>query len=319
MKVLITGATGLLGNALIQEFASHFDVYALHRSTSTLPAVTGVKWVLGDLQEISSMHDFLAEYDFVIHAAALVSFTEIRPQDVIDFNVESTKAIVNACLDLHKKLLFVSSVAALGSEPEKLTTEKDDFDTSRLQTNYAWSKHLSEMEVWRGISEGLQAIIVNPSIILGIPSSWEKSSGSFWTRIDKGLNRYPIGATGFVDARDVALACRLFIQNNCYGERFIVNSTNWKYKEFFHAIKQSLGKDSRLVPLKRWQSSILWRLALLFSVFNGRILFPKAMHQTVCSTVKYSSDKLLNTIDMKYRTIEDTIQWVSNAYQKQSE
>lgn len=171
MKILLTGATGLLGSSLAKRFASIAEIHGLKRESSNIALVTSlpIKWHTGDLNDVQSLEDALEGIDMVIHAAALVSYNPKDEKALMKTNVEGTTNIVNAMLTKDvKKLIHISSIAALGRSPDINTiNENHKWIDSDLNTPYAISKYLSELEVWRGVQEGLEALVVHPSIILG--------------------------------------------------------------------------------------------------------------------------------------------------------
>ena len=206
---LVTGGTGLVGSHLIKALL-HEDkkVKALYRKT--IPQFEGsskVIWVQGDVLDVFDLDKAMEEVEHVYHCAAVVSFHESSKHEMFKINVDGTANVVNACIDNSvKKLCYVSSVAALGKVPEgHEIDETSEWNNDKSNSNYSKSKHFAEMEVWRGIGEGLNAVIVNPSIILGA-GDWSKgSSGIFKTAYDE-FPWYTEGVTGFVDVEDVVRA-----------------------------------------------------------------------------------------------------------------
>ncbi len=189
--IVVTGGTGLVGSHLLYELTSRgFQVKALKRESSNInqtlrifeyysenaPALFAkIEWVNGDILDRISLDENINEGDEVYHTAAFVSFVPSLKRKVFNNNIIGTENIVNVCLSKKaRKLIHVSSVAALGSSIDKLPVTEDlIWSPSKKHSNYSISKFHSEMEVWRGIEEGLNAVILNPSIILvleiGIP------------------------------------------------------------------------------------------------------------------------------------------------------
>ena len=239
--ILVTGGTGLVGSHLLLQLVQDNDkIRAIRRSTSSLHHVRYVfslynrdaeklfekiEWVEADMEDKESLHNAFAGISFVYHCAAAVSFDPGKKYDMIRNNVEGTANLVNACLENEiEKLCYVSSTSSLGSAPEgDLITEDMIWDASRYRTSYSISIFKSEMEVWRGITEGLKAVIVNPSIIIA-PGNWERSSSRLFSLVWKGLKYYSEGVTGYVDIRDVITAMIRLMETNVSGERFTVSS-----------------------------------------------------------------------------------------------
>ena len=129
-----------------------------------------INWVEGDILDVISLKEIIQDCEKVIHCAAIVSFNRSDYNLMMKNNIEGTANIVNTCLEANvKKLAYVSSIATLGSKFSTIEkTEESYFESGKGNTQYALSKYLAEQEVWRGIQEGLPAVIVNPSVILGL-------------------------------------------------------------------------------------------------------------------------------------------------------
>ncbi|MCU0370166.1 MAG: NAD-dependent epimerase/dehydratase family protein, partial [Bacteroidales bacterium] len=234
--IFITGATGLVGSHLTFELVrSGQPVRALKRPSSDMGMLekvfrlysdnpenllSTIEWVEGDILDIFSLEEAMEGADTAYHCAALVSFLPKDRKKLIKINTEGTANVVNAALEKKlRKLCHVSSIAALG-RPENLTDVIDEdlvWKTSRNNSVYAVSKYGAEREVWRGTAEGLDAVIVNPSIILGVAGNSQGSSRLFNT-VWQGLKVYPPGKNGFVDVRDVARAMILLMNGDFRNE-----------------------------------------------------------------------------------------------------
>ena len=202
--ILVTGSTGLVGTHLLLELAKKHDkIRATHRASSNLRAVYDtfalyvddpgtyydkIEWIEADVADFDTLIQALDGVDYVYHTAAFVSFDPRERQTMIRINVGGTANLVNACLERKvKKLCNVSSTAALGNAPSgEQITEDMIWSYSKNRSSYSVSKYHSEMEIWRGMAEGLQAVIVNPSIIIG-PGDWQRSSSYLFSAVWKGM------------------------------------------------------------------------------------------------------------------------------------
>ncbi len=222
MQILITGATGLVGSATARRFlADGHSVSVLHRPDSDRSLLQDVEdriqWIEGDILDVLSLEKALENVEYVVHAAAVVSFVPRDEAAMVKVNVEGTANVVNACLKRGiRKLCHVSSVAALG-RPHPRTIEQDKpvvidetqrWEDSPNNSAYAKTKYLAELEVWRGISEGLPAVIVNPSLILG-EGDWQKSSTQLFKYVYDGKPFYTEGTVNYVDVQGY---CRRYWQ-----------------------------------------------------------------------------------------------------------
>ena len=320
--ILVTGATGLVGSHLLYQLCqTETKVRALKRDRSNLDAVRKtfsyytkdvdslfqkIEWVDADLLDLSALELAFKEITQVYHCAAWISFNPKHRYKMRQNNVRGTENVVNLCLahDV-EKLVYVSSVAALGpAENQELKTEENLWVDSPKNSHYAISKYQSELEVWRGIEEGLSAIIVNPSIILG-PGNWRKGSSRIFYQIWKGLSFYTPGANGFVDVRDVVDALVQLMHNKTTSERYVLNGENTSYQQIFDYIAEAMGKKSPSIKISPWLSGIAWRLAKIVSVLTGKApLLTKETAESGNKTTRFSNAKIKSLLNFKFRPVK---------------
>jgi len=324
--IFITGATGLVGSHLTLELIrSGQTVRALKRPGSSLEMVkkvfslyldqpevmfSNIEWVDGDILDIYSLEDAMKGVDEVYHCAALVSFLPQDRKRLIKINTEGTANVVNAALEKKvRKLCYVSSIAALG-RPENQTDLIDEnlvWKTSRHNSVYAISKYGAEREVWRGTAEGLDAVIVNPSIVLGVAGPGMGSSRIF-NVVQEGLKFYPPGKNGFVDVRDVVRAMVLLMNNQIYNERFILSVENLQYKRLFELMAAALGKPAPRIKVNTIMSGLAWQLEKLRSKVTGeKPLITRETAHTAVQQYEYSNEKIKKALDFEFTPIEETI------------
>lgn len=285
--ILVTGGTGLVGSHLLLELTGkHNRVRALRRPESLPGRVRDVfsyytdeagerfsriDWVEGDIRDYDSLLPALEGIDNVYHAAADVLFRSGSSSAMIHNNVEGTANVVNACMEKGvRKLCYVSSTAALGTAPlGKQVTEDMHWTYNRSRSGYSVSKFRSEMEVWRGIAEGLKAVIVNPSVIIG-PGDWTRSSSYLFQAVWRGLRFYTEGVTGYVDIRDVIKSMISLMESDKHSERYTVSSENLSYRDVLGKIAAALGKKGPRIHATRMLSSLAWRADWLICTFTGR-------------------------------------------------
>lgn len=331
MKNLVTGANGLVGSHTVFDLLLRGQqVIALTRSLKNREAINNlfqwyypnksdlinhVKWVEGDILDLSCMHEYISAVDHVYHCAGYVSFDRNDTKLLHEINVNGTANIVNTCLHFNKSLCFVSSIATTESDPEhEFITEVNTWKGKKGKSVYATSKYLAELEVWRGITEGLSAAIVNPSVILG-PGDYSRSSGKLFERIYAGMRYYTPGITGYVDVRDVARIMVQLVENKVWGERFILNAENIGYQQLFKSISENLNVKvpNRLATYR--QAMLAVKLEKFRSMITG------AKPRITRSTVKagfskqcYSSEKIIDQLDIKFIPVVETVELVSKHF-----
>jgi len=275
--ILVTGGTGLVGSYLLHELTSRgFKVRALLRpgkkpyetrklfscfDDESRHLIDQVEWVEGDVLDPFSLQQAMQGVDYVYHCAALVSFNPRDLKQMLAVNIEGTANVVNACLGNGiKKLCYVSSISALGhAEKGEMIDENAKWKTSRINSGYSVSKYGSEREVWRGIEEGLNAVIVNPSVIIGAgchPGAINK----LFQNIRNYIPFYSAGVNGYVDVRDVARAMILLMDSEISAERFVLNSENIALRDFLTLAADILGVKHPRISLNR---SLMMALASL--------------------------------------------------------
>jgi nucleoside-diphosphate-sugar epimerase len=320
-KVLLTGATGFLGSYMLRLLLKKgYQVRAIRRKESPMALLqdisTEVEWVEGDVTDIDFLEEAVQGIDFVYHAAAAVSFNSKDKEKMMSVNGNGTENIVNACLDNGvKKLLHVSSIAALGrKENVTIIDENAQWENSPLNSDYAISKFKAECEVWRGIQEGLNAVIVNPTLIMGA-GYWHQGTCKMFKQADKGLMFYPKGGNGFVDVRDVAELAVKLMESEISGDRFIVNAENHLFKDAFTMMAKSLEKKAPFIKAPDWSIELMWRADSLKSTLMGvEPLITKELARGLQTFFQYDNSKLLQKIDHKYRSLQTIIDETAALY-----
>ena len=323
--ILITGITGLLGahlaatlimnNQKVRGFArasSKKDVLQKVFSYYQIEdRLSEIDWKIGELSDIFSIEEALAGIDTCYHSAAMVSFAPQDKNEMMKINVEGTTNMVNAALYMKTaKFCFVSSTAAFGvSHNTDIITEKINWKNSPYNSNYAISKYLSEKEVWRAYEEGLNTVIVNPSIILG-PGNWESGSGNIFKTCSKGLKFYTEGSNGFVDVRDVVNMMISLCEKEKFGEKYIISGHNLKLKELFGSIQEKLGVAQPTIKAGKFATEIAWRWEWLKSLIIGnKPLITKETVRNAHLTRNYDNSKSVKDTGLNYRMMEDTIDY----------
>lgn len=312
--ILVTGATGFLGAELIHQLTSQgIKLRALKRRHSVIPDLIRnndqIEWVIADINNFSDLEDAFEDVDKVYHCAALVSFNPKDKAKLLRVNIEGTSNMVNLCAAFGARLLHVSSVAALGNAKKgALITENDLWEYDAKAHSYAISKYEGEMEVWRGVAEGLDAVIVNPAVIIGAGAGFS-GSGAIFKLVKDGLAYYTRGATGIVDVYDVAKSMIALMNSKETAERFIISAENYHYKQLFEEIAAGYGVKAPAREAKPWMLAIAWRAAKLASLFTRKpaALTPDAAKSSLNESL-YSNEKIKKTIGLKFKPLRQSIQ-----------
>ena len=321
--IFVTGGTGLVGSHIVLELSQRGEKFkALKRDSSCFTICENIfkyygaedlfkkiNWVIGDVNDIPSLTDGMQNCDQVLHCAAVVSFQSSDAELLKKVNVEGTANVVNVALNSGiKKIGFVSSIAALGrNTTEGIIDEECHFKKTKLDSNYALSKYYAEQEVWRASQEGLEVVIVNPSVILG-PGDWNKGSSQIFQKINSGLRFYTQGSTGYVDVVDVANSLVTLLFSDVKNERFIVNGANLKYRDCFDRIAVAFNKPKATIKVTPLLKEIAWRLESLRSYFLGtKALLTRETSSSAMTNSAFSTAKIKEAINFNFTDIDATI------------
>lgn len=327
MKILITGATGLVGSAVARRFLSeNHIVSALYRSGSDRSLLQDVEekihWIEGDILDIGSLETAMKDIDFVVHTAAVVSFVPRDRKMMYKVNIEGTANIVNACLKYKiGKLCHVSSIAALGRPDAKklipgndvVLDETQRWEDSPENSEYAKTKYLAELEIWRGIAEGLNAVIVNPTLILG-EGNWSKSSTQIFRYVYQENPFYTEGIANYVDVRDVAEIIVQLLFSDISAERFLLNAGSISYQNLFNSIADSMQKKRPGIKVGAGLAAVIWRIEAVRTWLLGtKPLITKETAQSGARKIRYNNEKIKNALGFNFQPIEKTVMRVSES------
>lgn len=271
--VFVTGGSGLVGSHLIKTLiGSGINVRAIYRNEIPFgKEEPQLEWVKGDILDVVSLADSMKGASQVYHCAAVVSFDPADKKLLFQTNIEGTANVVNTALNCNvAKLCYVSSVAALGRiRKDKIITEDMKWSESTSNSEYGKSKFYAEMEVWRAIAEGLHAVIVNPSIILGA-SDWQTGSSALFRNAYNEFPWYTEGVTGFVDVEDVVKAMIALMESSVVNQKFILSAENISYRDFFTMIATAFNKKPPHKKVTPLLASLIWRLEAIKAAFTGK-------------------------------------------------
>jgi nucleoside-diphosphate-sugar epimerase len=322
---LVTGGTGFLGAHLLYQLLNDgAEIRAIKRPDSNMDLLNRVfrfykvsledlpgeiEWVNADLNDPFAMAECLHQIRDVYHVAGKVSFLPADREELIQVNVNGTANLVNLSIDQPiRKFCYVSSIAALGrGDLSEVINEEVVWKISNRNSHYAISKYGGEREVWRGIEEGLNAVIVNPGIILG-PGEISSGSARLIQSVEKGLKFYTRGVNGFVDVRDVVSIMIQLMKSEITAQRYVIAAENMDYKALFGIIAEKLKKSPPKWAATRWMGTLAWFGYHLHYLITGKKpLITRETALTASSYYRYSSDKIKDTLNYSFIPISQTI------------
>ncbi len=323
--IFVTGGTGLLGSHLLFQLTnSDVTIKAIFREEEKIETVIKlfkfydpvnfnirlkkINWVKCDILDVLSLDEELKSCQTVYHCAALVSFYRKDFYQLMKINREGTANIVDACLKNNiSKLCYVSSTAAIGNE-DAIVTEDTKWKQSPSTSGYSISKYSAEKEIWRGVEEGLNTVIVNPCLLIGV-GDWNQSSMTIFKTIDNGLKFYTSGANAFVDARDVAEIMEKLMNSNISNERFLCIGENSSFINMLSIVAQKLNKKEPSIKVSKLLLEISWILSGITSKLIGKnpVITKETAISAFSSTI-YDPSKVKKILNFQFISLEDSIE-----------
>jgi len=332
--ILVTGGTGLVGSHLLYRLITDGKtVRAIYRRPHKLETVKKVfsyysdnfktlynkiEWVKADLNDVPALEKAFKNVSYVYHCAAFVSFEPDKYHLLRRINIYGTSNIVNLCISNNvKKLCYVSSVAAIGNpqNSEQTSDEETYWNPEEDHSVYAITKYGAEIEVWRGTQEGLDAVIVNPGVILG-PGHWKSGgSGSLVRLIYKGVPYYTTGVSSYVDIWDVIDVMTQLMNSNIKNERYILASEHLSFNDFQTRVAKALNVEPAKKEANKLMLEIAWRLDWLNHKLRGkRRKLSKQMAKTVRLKRYYDTSKIKQALNFEFTPIDESISKISSFF-----
>jgi dihydroflavonol-4-reductase len=319
--ILVTGANGLVGSFLCKELIGKgYKVRAFVRKDSDCTLLNSIKhnidFAYGDVLDVGSIIDAMADVEQVVHTAAIISFWPKMHAAMHQVNVVGTRNIVDVALEQKvNRFIHISSIAAIGRKSgDKQINETNTWEASAFNSEYANTKHQAELEVCRATEEGLNTIILNPSIILG-PGLKGSSSFRLFEYVEQENKYYTEGQFNYVDVRDLCTVIEFFTSSIMdSGERFIVNSGSTTYQTFFNQVALVLGVTPPKKKATQFIREIAWRLEAVKAFITGKEpLITKSTAKSALNLFEYQSNKLIKRTNISFRSLDETIQWTCAA------
>jgi dihydroflavonol-4-reductase len=313
--ILVTGATGFVGSALVRQLLEAGEtVRILRRETSSLDlladAAPHVEHAVGDVTDIGAVQEAMAGVRTVVHVAAVIAFSRRAIPGMRRVNVQGTATVVNAALaEGVERFVHTSSIAALGRtlHPTGVIDEATVWTPSPANSAYAVSKRDADLEVLRGIAEGLDAVSVCPALVFG-PGRSGEGTVAIAERVAAG--RFPVapaGGTAVVDVEDVATGLRLAAAHGATGERYVLAAENRLWSDLLTTLATAMGRT----PPGRTAPSWLLRLGGAVSeaaaaVTRSEPTLTRTTARNASATYRYDGSKATRDLGLQYTPFEET-------------
>ena len=317
--ILVTGASGFLGSELVKQLvANNESVRIIVRPSSDISHLASIKDKIeimeGDILDVPSLEIAMDGIEKIYHSAAVIGYDDSFYDSMYKCNIEGTANVVNVALTKGiKKLLHVSSIAAIGGKPNDLISEETKWEKNEWTTHYGITKMLAEREVWRAEQEGLEVVMVNPGIILGSSSNENKATMRVFKRIASGkMPFYSNGTNGFIDVRDVAKICIQLMNSPVHSERFILINQNLSFKDYFERIAKRLNVQPPKRALNKTLGNVFLFADWMASTLSRRKRsFTKEIFKVSMEHFEYSNEKIKRQLDYTFIPFDETIDTIA--------
>ena len=319
MKILVTGATGFLGHHLVKRLIREgYKVRIFKKESDSMELLEGLEVEVksGDIRDFNAVKEAVKGCEVVFHLVGLISYWKALNQIQYDINVKGTHNVVKASLENKvKRLIYVSSTAAVGTEENgRLANEETLYNLFPLRINYCDTKFLAEVEIYKGIARGLNAVIVCPGSMYGQGDRRKiKTDMTFDFKFPMNLFYIKEGI-GVVDVRDVVEGLIQAWKKGRKGERYLLVGENLTFYQIRKQIAKVLGKRPPFICLPNWFLSILSYLFLGVSRVTGKK--PKLTPEMVrFNKLKFyfSNEKAKRELGLRFRpfseSIKDAVRW----------
>lgn len=255
MKVLVTGANGLLGNNLVRELLSrnHQVSVLLQKATNPAPGLNQlpIQRFFGDLLDPIALEAAVQGHERVIHAAASTQVYPPRSPSILETNVQGTENIVQACLKADvKRLIHIGTANSFGpGTPSRPGNESSPYQGD-WGLDYIRSKYLAQEKILDAVkNRGLRALVLNPTFMIG-PYDTTPSSGALVLALyQRKIPGYSAGSKCYIAVKDVAVAAANALHQGRDGECYILGNHNLTHRDAFEILGRAMGVQGPILPL----------------------------------------------------------------------
>ena len=276
MKVLVTGSTGFIGSHLCRRLLSAgYEVRAYHRSNSStlLLGEIPVEHAIGDITQPETIKDAMQGVDVVFHTAARLG-RPVVVEELYRVNVLGTRYVLDAAIETNiQRLIFTSTAAALGvpqsipgkNRKESLLDETNTWNFPARWWPYGHSKYRAELEVQSAVAKGLDAVIVNPSLVIGAGDINRIGGETIIHAAKNHLFAAPPGGLNVIHINDLVEGHLKALEHGVRGERYILGHKNMTHQEYLNIVCEAVGVRPPLFVIPNWFLKFLAKPVEIFA------------------------------------------------------
>lgn len=318
--ILVTGATGHIGNVLVRKLAQAGEkvrAFFWRGEDSSPLAGLDVELFAGDVLDKGSLLQAMEGVDTVYHLAGVISIMPGRNPLIWRVNVEGTRNVLEAARQVGvKRLVYTSSIHALRRiPPGRVMDETLDYDPENPYGEYDRSKAAASLEVRKAAQDGLDAVIVCPTGVIG-PYDFRGSEMGEVLRsaVQSRLMFYVDGAYDFVDVRDVADGLIAAKEKGRRGESYILGGHKISVRELIDAVRRVTGRAIAGIKIPWPLAMLAARIApLYYRLVKAKPRFTPYSLEVLQSNADISHLKAARELGFHprpiYETIADTVRW----------
>lgn len=325
--IIVTGATGHIGNVLVRELTSAGNIVrAVIPPSEDITPLKGlnVEIMPGDIRDVNSLNRAFEGAEIVYHLAGVISILPGKGKLLEDVNVKGTQNVVEACLNRGvKRMVYTSSIHAVKEAPHgTVITESQPFDPSSVLGDYAKSKARATLAVTRGVTKGLDAVIVCPTGVIGPYDFRVSEMGHLILNfLSRKLKVCVGGAYDFVDVRDVARGMTLAAEKGVTGESYILSGERVTIRDFLTLLERVTGVQAPHLQVPCWLARAAGVAATPYYLLSkAKPLFTAYSIDVLASNSLVSSAKARREIGYSARSITeslaDTVLWLREEARK---
>ena len=314
MKVLVTGADGMLGTHIVKELLhQNYEVRVFLLPDIPTPTLEGlpIERYTGNILDKSTIEKAISGCDATIHAAALTDVWPSRSEIVRKVNIEGTKNIIEAVKkEGQKRFVYIGSGSSFAfGPPENPGDEQGDFVGGRYGLDYIDSKHEAQELVLKAAKEGeLPAVIIAPTFMFGAYDSKPGAGKMILSVYERKLMFCSAGGRNFVYTGDVAVAVVNALTKGRIGECYLAGNENLTYTEAFDKISKEVDSPTKTIVLPSGLIKVYGQLGSFFGrLFNKAPLVSAPMAQIACDRQCFTAAKAIKELDMPQTPIEIAI------------